>query len=72
MFTSDKIKVKPNGEISTPDEVAFTLKCNKCGNEYVRVIDSHVYESGNYDPDSALITIKYLCTKCGNNFEYVV
>jgi hypothetical protein len=69
MFTTDKIKVKPDGEISSPEEVKFTLKCDCCGNERVRVIDTHVYDTAG-DPDCTMITVKYLCTNCGNKFEW--
>lgn len=70
MFNKDKIKVKPNGEISIPDEVAFTLKCNECGNEHVRFIDKHVYDTSITKPD--YISIELYCPDCKNSFEFVV
>lgn len=70
MFVTDKIKVKTDGSISKPEEVKFTLRCDKCGDEHVRFIDTHVYNENV--SSKQYIIISFVCTKCGNTFEFIV
>lgn len=62
------IFVNKNGELTKPEDISFSLKCDNCG-KHAKMYHSHEYNRVDKYPTRTILTLK---CECGNHFEITV